>query len=140
MGWNEMTRFQSVILGVAVIALSLAGPAQGQPVVEVVIFPAAVEPETVRTVLGTTVAFRNRSGRPIEVQFVGYRGWHHVSETPEGAVVIFHRAGRHPFVVRFSGSDQGHVHGVVEVDAASRPPRSTPVCTTVKVQDVCLEP
>ena len=84
--------------------------------------------------------FRHRSERPIEVQFVGYRGRHHVWETPEGLAVIFHRTGRHPYVVRFSGSDRAHVHGVVEVDAAISSARPLPICTTIRVEEVCLEP
>lgn len=129
-----------LILGIAAIALSFSVPGHGQPVAEIVIQPAAVEPEVLRTTFGTTVMFRNRSQRPIEVQFAGYRGWHHVSETPEGVAVIFHRAGRHPFVVRFSGSDQAHVHGAVEVGVASSPTGVLPVCTTINVQALCLEP
>lgn len=135
-----MSRFESLILGVAVTALCVALPALAQPVSEVVIFPAAMEPETLRTVLGTTVMFRNRSERPIEVQFAGYRGWHHVSETAAGIAVTFHRTGRHPYVVRFSGRDRAHVHGVVEVDAAISSPRPLPICTTIRVEEVCLEP
>jgi hypothetical protein len=130
----------SPLILLVVLALCFTVPGWAQPVAEIVIQPAAVEPAVLRTVLGTTVMFRNRSQRPIEVEFVGYRGWHHVSETPEGIAVTFHRTGWHPFVVRFSGTDLGHLHGVVEVDAASRPTRALPVCTSIIVRDVCLEP
>ena len=135
-----MRCFESLVVGFALIALCFTPAAQADPVSEVVILPAAVEPERLRTVLGATVMFRNRSGRPIEVQFVGYQAWHHVSETPKGVAVVFHQTGRHPFVVRFPGSDRAHVHGVVEIDAASGSRRSTPVCSTIRVEEVCLEP
>ena len=135
-GFNRLIRLGAV----ALMTLCSAIPLNAEPVAEIVIHPGAVAPEVLRTVLGATVMFRNRSQRPVEVEFVGYRGWHHVSETPEGIAVIFHRAGRHPFVVRFSGTDRAHLHGVVEVGAASSPTRELPVCTSITVREVCLEP
>ena len=134
-----MIRLRFLIFAVTALTLCSAVPLEATRGTEVVISAGAVEPEMLRTVLGSTVIFRNRSQRSIEVQFVGYRGWHHVSETREGVVVVFHQTGRHPFVVRFSGSDQAHVHGAVEVDAASSAARATPACGTIRIEDVCLE-
>lgn len=134
-----MSSCYRLVLGIIAVGC-FAGPIQAQPVSEVVVYALTVEPETLRTVLGTSVMFRNHSGRSIDVQFVGYRGWHHVSRTPDGVAVVFHQTGPHPFVVKFSDSDQAHLHGVVEVAPASGSPPLPFDCSTIRVGQVCLEP
>ena len=98
-----------------------------------------VMPEVLRTAIDRTVVFRNHSGRSIAVSFLGYRGMHHVSEVSGQLPVVFHLAGRHPYVVTFGDSEEGHLHGVVEIRPDLSHERDPRVCNGLKIMGACIE-
>ena len=116
---------------------------------EIVIESAGLRPEVFRTSIERNTLFHNRSDRPIDVTFDGYAGQHHVSEVRGQLWVIFHRPGKHRYVVRFSDSEADHLHGVVHVEPASAREiqsdpgaarRELPVCNGVTVMELCYSP
>ena len=114
-------------------------PARADDPIEIVIEATGARPEVLRTAIDRTVVFRNRSGRPLDVSFLGYRGMHHVSEASGQLTVVFHLAGRHPYVVMFGGSYKSHLHGMVEVDPNPSHIREPLVCNGLRIMDACLE-
>lgn len=107
---------------------------------EVLIERQAVKPALLRIAIDRTIRFINRSGKPIDVTFLGYRGMHHVSESSDQLTVAFHHSGRHPYIVTFGDSDEGHLHGLVEVDASPSHGREPPVCTGLVIREACISP
>ena len=125
-----------LLLGVTVTSRSLA---RADDPIEIVVEATRVRPEVLRTAIDRTVVFRNRSARPIDVSFLGYRGMHHVSEASGQLTVVFHLAGRHPYVVTFGDSYEGHLHGIVEISPDPSHERELPVCNGLKITGVCIE-
>jgi hypothetical protein len=124
-----------LLLGVTVASRPLA---RADDPIEIVVEATKVRPEVLRAAIDRTVVFRNRSGRPMDVSFLGYRGMHHVSETSGQLTVVFHLAGRHPYVVMFGDAYEGHLHGVVEISPDRSHERELPVCDGLKILGVCL--
>jgi hypothetical protein len=138
--WSWVAR-----LGVALLSVGLFVPFAGATthIGDVVISATALQPEVLKISISRTVLFRNLSERAVDVAFLGYAGMHHVSERGAHIEVVFHGAGRHPYVVRFASSNAGHLHGVVEVaDTPTEGPGATdlPVCTGVTVSGICYSP
>lgn len=137
LGWRAL---MAARCGLIITVISAPGSLWADDPVEVVIERQAVKPGVVRIAIDRTIVFVNRSGKPIHVTFLGYRGMHHVSETSGQLKVVFHRAGRHPYVVTPADGHESHLHGLVEVDTSPSHGRELPVCTGLVVKDVCLEP
>ena len=125
-----------LLLGVTAAPRSLA---RADDPIEIVVEATMVRPEVLRTAIDRTVVFRNGSGRPIDVSFLGYRGMHHVSEASGQLTVVFHVAGRHPYVVTFGDSYEGHLHGVVEIRPDPSHERELPMCNGLSVTRICIE-
>jgi len=126
-----------LIMGVVICT---PGSLRADDPVEVLIERQAVKPALLRIAIDRTILFVNRSGQPIGVTFLGYRGMHHVSESSGQLTVVFHRAGRHSYIVTFGDSDESHLHGLVEVDASPSHGREPPVCTGLVIREVCISP
>lgn len=125
-----------LLLGVTVAPRPLA---RADDPIEIVVEATRVRPEVLRAAIDRTAVFRNRSGRPIDVSFLGYRGMHHVSETSGQLTVVFHLAGRHPYVVMFGDAYEGHLHGVVEISPDRSHERELPVCNGLRIMSICIE-
>ena len=139
--WNAaMSAACAIAVTIAAISSLASSTAHAADPIEIVIERGGVKPDVLRTAIDRTVVFVNRSGKPIDVSFLGYRGMHHVSETSGQLTAVFHRAGRHPYVVTFGNSYEGHLHGSVEVDPDPSHRQETPVCTGVSVRYICMEP
>jgi len=122
------------------VVICTPGSLQADDPVEVLVERQAVKPALLRIAIDRTIVFVNRSGKPIDVTFLGYRGMHHVSESSGQLTVVFHHAGRHAYIVTFGDSDESHLHGLVEVDASPGHGREPPVCTGLIVRDTCISP
>lgn len=122
------------------VLICTPGSLRADDPVEVVIERQAVKPALLRIAIDRTILFVNRSGQPIDVTFLGYRGMHHVSESSGQLTVGFHRAGRHPYIVTFRDSNESHLHGFVEVDASPNHGREPPVCTGLVMREACISP
>jgi len=79
------------------VVICTPGSLQADDPVEVLVERQAVKPAILRIAIDRTIVFVNRSGKPVDVTFLGYRGMHHVSESSGQLTVVFHHAGRHPF-------------------------------------------
>jgi hypothetical protein len=64
---------------------------------------------------------------------------HHLIQVPEQIWAIFHKVGRHPFVVHFGDPAMANLNGAVEVvgDPYGRP--NPLVCSGITVMGACLE-
>ncbi len=126
-----------------VAALLLWAPApSAQPpearVALIVVEVARVAPATVTVPGDGEVRFVNRSQRPIHVQFLDESGHHHLFDVASSIGAIFHRAGRHPFVVHFRDGSGRELHGAVDVTELTRAVPGPPVCGWITVEGNCL--
>jgi hypothetical protein len=93
-------------------------------------------PPTLAVVAEEPVIFDNRSGERVHVQFLEEDGSHHLFQVTARIWAVFHRPGRHEYVVH--RDDRPDLRGAIDVveapDAAG-----LPVCSTITVMGVCLE-
>jgi plastocyanin len=128
-------------LGVGTLALGITATALSVPAAardEIVISAAALEPPALETVVGHRVTFVNRSGHIVHVEFPGDRSQHYVFQVPGEIWAVFHRPGRHPYVVHFSGDESRGLSGAVEV--ADDPSAGPHTCSGLTVMGTCIEP
>jgi hypothetical protein len=107
---------------------------------QILIEATEVRPPVLRTTTAHRVNFVNRSGRYAHVEFVGEATGHYVVSVPGAIWAIFHRPGRHPYVVHLEGRPRGELRGVVE---AVQDPHETPdphTCSGLTVMGNCIEP
>ncbi len=107
---------------------------------EVVIGASALTPPVLTVAADEAVVFVNRSGRIVHVDFLGRTGEHHVFQVPGSIRAIFHRPGRHPYVVHFEQVPRGELRGVVDVDEPREPRGEPPVCRGITVEGNCIAP
>lgn len=130
--------WKTLLLAVAMTSgLAVPAGAGGTIVVQ----PGGVEPPVLRVSTGERVAFVNRTGRPVHIQFAGDPREHRVVQIPVGGPIwaVFYRAGAHPFVVHVGDVPERALRGTVEAVASSPPSVEPPECS-VLVMDVCVEP
>jgi hypothetical protein len=106
---------------------------------EVVIEASKVTPPVLTDAAEETVVFVNRSGRMVHVEFLGRTGEHHVFQVPGSIRAIFHRAGRHPYVLHLGRDGREELRGVVDVEEPREPRGDLPVCRSITVEENCLE-
>jgi hypothetical protein len=106
---------------------------------EVVIEANEVRPSVLSTTTERPVKFVNRSGRLAHVEFIGTSDEHHVFQVPGEIYAVFHRPGRHPYVIHLESGKRGELHGTVEVTGV---PDSDEVqrCKGITVMEECIEP
>jgi hypothetical protein len=107
---------------------------------EIVITTDALTPAVLTVAADEPVVFLNRSSRIVHVDFLGRTGEHQVLQVPGSIRAIFHRPGRHPYVVHFEEPRRGELRGVVEVEEARDPRVELPVCRGISVEGNCVEP
>jgi plastocyanin len=107
---------------------------------EVVIEASALTPPVLTVAADDVVVFVNRSGRIVHVDFFGRTGEHHVFQVPGSIRAIFHRAGRHPYVVHLGRDRREEMRGAVDVEEPREPRGELPVCRGITVEGNCLEP
>ena len=130
-------------LAIVVALLLWAPPAPAQPadpgVALIVVEVARLTPEVVTVPVDGEVRLVNRSQRAIHVQFLDASGHHHLFPVEASIGAIFHRAGRHPFVVHFRDGSGRELHGAVDVTDLP-PAEGLPVCGWITVEGNCLDP
>lgn len=129
------------------MATMLMVPSGGAPAAEIitgeiVIEATMLQPEAPVTQPEHRVLFTNRSGHSVHIQFnmKNPNGeQHHVIHVPDQIWAIFHRVGRHPFVVHFLDRAVPDLSGAVEVvsDPYGRP--DPLVCSGITVMGACFE-
>jgi hypothetical protein len=119
-----------------------AAPAQpaDSGVTLIVVERARLTPEVVTVPADGEVRFVNRSQRAIHVQFLDASGHHHLFPVEASIGAIFHRAGRHPFVVHFRDGSGRELRGAVDVTELPRPATDLPVCGWITVEGNCIAP
>jgi hypothetical protein len=132
-----MSSRRRLLVALALVILPTAGA--GASTHEVVIEATRLEPPVLRTTTAQRVTFANRSGRAVHIDFLGDEGQHHVVQVPGSIWAIFHRPGRHPYVVHFPTGGAQHLQGVVEVEDGPKQAGEAPTCTGVSVMGMCLE-
>lgn len=111
----------------------------------VVIGGQKLEPPLATTAVGQPLAFVNRSGARVDIDFLGSSEQHRIAQANGSIVAVILDPGRHPFIVRFSNDRRHHLHGVIETrDAPSTcdAPRASegfPVCGQVPPGETCIE-
>jgi len=105
---------------------------------QVIIETTKLEPNLLRTTIDQRVTFVNRSGRAVHLDLLGNRREHHVFEVAGSIWAIFHRPGRHNYVVHFPAGEAPDLHGIVEVRSALESDRDPPTCEGMTVMDVCI--
>ena len=118
------------------------GPAPARSAADgsaVIIGPAELEPATLTTTVGERIEFVNRTGRSVHVEFDAQPAGHRVFEVTGATWAVFHRPGRHPYIVHFLAGRGGDLRGTVEVreDPAAGPQTCASLLT---VMGECLEP
>lgn len=139
-----MSRFIGVLIldllpMVAGLGLAFA-MGEGVTAGEIVIEAKALTPPVLMTEPEHRVFFVNRSGRAVHIQFLMRNDdHHHLVQAPGQIWAIFHRMGRHPFVVHFLDRTVSDLYGAVEVvgDPYGRP--DPLVCSGITVQGGCIE-
>ena len=112
---------------------------------EIVIEARALTPPVLTVAAEEPVAFVNRSGRIVHVEFLGREGEHHVFQVPGSIRAIFHQLGRHPYVVHF-GRDLREerrseaLRGAVDVVESRQPRGELPVCRGITIEENCIAP
>jgi hypothetical protein len=107
-------------------------------VADIIIEPGARESLVARVSLDTPVRFVNRTNIQIHVEFIGDQGQHNVANVPGRISAVFHRPGRHPFVVHAAKTGIELARGVVDV--SEDPARNgSPVCGWITVDGICFE-
>jgi hypothetical protein len=109
---------------------------------EILIDAKALHPAVLTTEPEHRVLFTNRSGHTVHIQFSMRNPngeQHHLVQVPEQIWAIFHRMGRHPFVVHFLDRAVPDLYGAVEVvgDPYGRP--DPLVCSGITVMGACFE-
>lgn len=126
-------------VGAATPAVSPAWAAMAEDG-EIVIEATRVVPPVLKTMVERRVTFVNRSGEMVHVDFVGPSDEHRVFQVPGRIWAVFHRPGRHPYVVHFYSRGRGDLRGTVEVDDDPSRRPSPPTCGGVTVMETCIEP
>jgi hypothetical protein len=107
---------------------------------EVVIEASALTPPVLTVAADDAIVFVNRSGRVVHVDFLGRTGEHHLFQVPGSIRAIFHRPGRHPYVVHLGRDRREELRGAVEVEEPRASRGELPVCRGITVEGNCLEP
>jgi hypothetical protein len=100
----------------------------------------ALTPTVLRVESDATVAFVNRSGRLVHINFLGQADEHHVFQIPGRIRATFHRVGSHPYVVHFESGPRTELRGLVVVQQSHAPRHEALLCRSVTVHEICLEP
>ncbi len=128
------------VLTAAVLAFPSASPAREFIHGEIVIEATAVRPEVLMTEPEHAVIFINRSGRGIHLDLViRDPELHHVVEIPDRMWAVFHRPGRHPYVVHFQDPTAPDLRGVIEVVSDPYGGPDARICSGVTVMGACIE-
>jgi hypothetical protein len=107
---------------------------------EIIIEATGISPEVLLTAPERRVVFVNRSGRPVHLQFLLHNGGqHHLVQVPKSIWAVFHRVGRHAYVVHFNDRAMSDLHGAVEVVGDPYGGSDPLVCSGITVQGACLE-
>lgn len=107
---------------------------------EIVIEAGALTPAVLQVEADEPVSFVNRSGRTVHVDLLGRANEHHVFQVPGRIQAVFHRAGRHSYVVHFENSRLGELRGVVDVRERTATRGEAPACDGISIEENCLEP
>lgn len=139
-----MSRFFGVltvdlILMVAGLGLAFA-MGEGVTAGEIVIETRALTPPVLLTEPEHRVLFINHSGRAVHIQFLmRNEDQHHLVQAPGRIWAIFHRIGRHPFVVHFLDRTVPDLYGAVEVAGEPYGRPDPLVCSGITVMGGCIE-
>lgn len=138
--WRSAVRLGVVGL-VAGAAVVLASVGRAHAADTVLVLPGGVDPPVLHTMMGTRVAFENRTGRAVHLEFEGDGRLHEVVQRPATGPfwVVFHRPGIHRYVVHVYETTERTLPGAVDVAAdAARP--TPPAGCAVAVMGLCVEP
>ena len=126
------------VLVVALLALA-AGSAWADH--QIVVSRDSVEPGVFHTATGERVEFVNRSGRAVHIEFTCDATEHELVQLPVTgpASVVFHRPGRHAYVVHVYERAERTLTGVVEVADDPEYPSALPGCDGGSA-GACIEP
>ena len=128
------------VMALGALSSSVARAAEDAIVGEVIIEATALSPAVLLTAPERRVVFVNRSGRSVHLQFLMHnRGQHDLVQVPESIWAVFHRAGRHEYVVHFGGRAMSDLRGAVEVVGDPYGGPDPLVCSGITVQGACLE-
>lgn len=129
----------ALALAASLAVLAPAGDARGTDTHEIVIGIGAIVPPVLRTTTERTVTFVDRTGRLVHLEFIGKSGEHRLFQVPGRISAVFHRPGRHPYVVHVGLDTTAALHGAVEVEDDPRPAGAR-TCTGLTIMEVCFEP
>jgi hypothetical protein len=120
------------------VAFVIGTATHAADVTEIFIEPDGLRPVAARARLDAPVRFVNRTNSDIHVEFIGEQGEHHVVNVPGRISAVFHRPGRHPYVVHAANTGAELARGVVDVP--EDPARNgLPVCGWITVEGICFE-
>lgn len=126
----------AVMLLLAILVSAASAAAES----EVVISAETVDPPVLRVLPDERVLFVNRSGRSMHIDLVGDAKQHHVFRVSGAIWAIFHRPGRHAYIVHFDDPGGRLLRGVIDVTQESVSESAPPTCSTITVMGACLEP
>jgi hypothetical protein len=127
-----------VFLTVGLIASLTASP--GTAAEPIVVGPGLLRPSAAFVKAETWLEFVNRSGLPVHVEFFDRSGeQHHVIHEPDRIWAIFHRPGRHLFVVHFLDRKHADLHGAVDVGEGPHGGPDPLLCSWITPMGGCLE-
>lgn len=127
-----------IAVACSLVAFAAVTATYAADIAEIVVEPNAVGAIAAHARLDAPVGFVNRTNQEIHVEFIGDRGEHHVVNVPGRISAVFHRPGRHPFVVHAANTGVEPARGVVDVtDDPAR--NGFVVCGWITVNGICFE-
>jgi plastocyanin len=126
-------------MGTTLLLLAAAPPRSAGDGHAVVIGQRVLEPPTLSTTVGERVTFVNRTGRSVHVEFDAMPTGHRIFELSGEIWAVFHRPGRHPYIVHFFAGRAADLRGAVE--GREDPEAGPQTCAgLLTVMGECLEP
>ncbi|MBI4269830.1 MAG: hypothetical protein HY615_05805 [Candidatus Rokubacteria bacterium] len=133
----------TALAAVAVIVAAVAAGVRSSRVEEtdrgvgdITITTEGLRPRTLSATVDRAVTFLNRAGARVHIEFANDDG-HRLFEIGERVSAVFHRPGRHPYVVHV-GADTT-LRGVVDVEDDPQAAAGQAICRGVTIKETCVE-
>ncbi len=131
---------QVVVMAALVLAPLSHSWGEGFIAEEIIIDTEGLQPQVLLIGADRRVTFVNRSGKMVHVDFIiRETELHHTVQVTDRIWAVFHRSGRHPYVVHFQDPTAPDLRGVIEVVSDPYGGPDARICSGVTVMGACIE-
>ena len=134
-----ITALAAVAVIVAAVAAGVRSPRVEETdrgVGDITITTEDLRPRTLSATVDRAITFLNRAGARVHIEFANDDG-HRLFEIAGRVSAVFHRPGRHPYVVHM-GADTT-LRGVVDVEDDPQAAAGQAICRGVTIKETCVE-